>query len=278
MIYSSFCFTIEVINEINERKFKVTKPCLWILHNMPRSGGTLVSKCFAAMDSHVLLSEIHPGAQHVESFNVLSQAQKWHNILPQLNWRDTAFVEAVTRIEQSVREQGKQLILRDWSHADYLGPPVTNQPNHKPALLNVLSADFDIKSIQLVRHPLDTWLSLRKLNLIIKHKIDASQFLAAYRQYLVQTQSMYCLRYEDFLEAPCQQLSAACDSVGLTFDQGYQDRWFDFEKVTGDTSNNTSLRKSPEISPRPRRDCGDVDISWFHDQADYRYIIDSTYS
>jgi len=47
------------------------KPKLWVLHNMPRSGGTLLSKCLGSMSEHILLSEIHPDAQHAMSFNAL---------------------------------------------------------------------------------------------------------------------------------------------------------------------------------------------------------------
>jgi len=259
-------------------KLESTKPCVWVLHNMPRSGGTLVSKCFGAMNSHVLLSEIHPDAQHALSFNVLRQAQQWHGLLPETDWRETNFVDAVTQIEQALRADAKQLILRDWSHVDYLGPPVTNEPSFKPALLDALRNHFDLKSIQLVRHPLDAWLSLRRLDLIKKHQIDLAQFLAAYRLYLRNTKADCRLVYEDFLQSPTEQLKFACDTVGLTFDPTYQDRWFTFDKITGDKSNQSSLRTAPTISLRPRRQCHDIDMAWLNEQDDYRYIVDAIYS
>lgn len=265
------------MNASRENK-QITKPELWVLHNMPRSGGTLVSKCFATMNSVILLSEIHPDAQHALSFNALRQAQQWHNLLPELNWQETSFLEAIKQIQAAVSLQRKQLVLRDWSHVDYLGPPVTSEPTLTPALIEALSNDFDLKTIQLVRHPLDAWLSVRRLTLIKKHGIGIDCFFKAYRLYLQKTQATHRLRYEDFLSAPSQQLSQTCGAVNLRFDAGYQDRWFDYDKVTGDTSNQGSLRKTPEISLRPRRQCDDISEQWLSQQSDYQYIVESIYS
>lgn len=273
----SFQFSIIAIMDSKKTQSNNALPQLWVLHNMPRSGGTLVSKCLGSMETNIILSEIHPNAQHALSFNVLKQAQQWYGFLPNLDWQKTEFVDAITQIYNVVRQNDKQLILRDWSHADYLGPPVTNQPKEKPALLNVLSPYFDIRSIQLVRHPLDTWLSLRRLNLIKNNGINFQQFLKAYRCYLDNTKSDYCLVYEEFLRSPSQQLKTACQKVGLVYDQNYKNKWFSFDKITGDTSNSSSLREKPLIEFRPRRQCTDIDLQWLESQVDYKYLIGEIY-
>ena len=229
------------------------------------------------MKSAVLLSEIHPDAQHALSFNALNQAQQWYDFLPQLNWQETEFVDAITRIQGIAEKNNKQLILRDWSHVDYLGPPVTNRPKRVPALLEVLSPYFKIRSIQLVRHPLDTWLSLRRLNLIKKNGISIETFLRAYRCYLDCTDSHCRLVYEDFLKSPNEQLHELCGKVGLVYDSAYQEKWFDFKKITGDTSNSTSLRGKPVIEFRPRRPFTDIDEAWLAQQPDYKYLINELY-
>jgi len=252
-------------------------PVIWVLHNMPRSGGTLVSKCLGSMQSHVLLSEIHPDAQHALSFNALKQAQQWHGLGQSYDWQEVGFVSAIKKLEQEVSDINKQLVLRDWSHVDYLGPPVTTCPKHEPALINALADDFEIRSIQLVRHPLDTWLSLRRLNLIKESNIGLEQFLKAYRTYLESTKSMHRLVYENFLSAPDQQLMLACNAVGLTFDESYKEKWFNFDKITGDTSNSSSLRKTPSISLRPRKSSDGVDLSWLESQDDYCFIVKTLY-
>jgi len=252
-------------------------PKLWVLHNMPRSGGTLVSKCFGSMASSLLLSEIHPYAQHVAAFNALNQAQKWYGLLPDLNWQKTEFVDAIGQIQSVVKKDQKQLILRDWSYVDYLDPPVPNKPKGKPALINALSPFFSIQSIQLVRHPLDTWLSLRRLKLIESIGMNLQQFLKAYRCYLENTKSDFRLVYEEFIRSPGQQLELACHKTGLIYDESCLDKWFDFANVTGDTSNASSLREKATIEYRARRSSADIDQDWLINQADYKFIISEIY-
>jgi len=197
--------------------------------------------------------------------------------LPELSWKKTEFIDAIKQIQQVVNENQKQLVLRDWSHVDYLGPPVTDQPKSKPALIDVLSPHFNIRSIQLVRHPLDTWLSLRRLNLIKENGINFQQFLKAYRCYLDNTKSDYRLVYEEFLKSSSEQLTVACSKAGLRYDAKYQDKWFEFDKITGDTSNSNSLREKPVIEFRPRRECTDIDHQWLANQADYKYLVGEIY-
>jgi len=230
------------------------------------------------MSSVILLSEIHPDAQHAPSFNALRQAQQWHGLLPDQNWQEMGFVDAMIQLQAATQKQGKQLIVRDWSHVDYLGPPVTETPGFTPVLLDVLRSSFTLRRIQLVRHPLDTWLSLRNLNLVKKHRITIEQFLMAYRRYLTKTDSACRLVYGDFLQNPTAQLQRTCEAVGLEFDQGYEGRWFGFDKITGDKSNSTSLRKNPTIVLRPRRAFNDIDLPWLEELADYRYIMSNLYS
>ncbi len=48
------------------------KPAIRVLHQLARTGGTIISKCLGAMAGVVLLSEINP--RGVETYNPLAQA------------------------------------------------------------------------------------------------------------------------------------------------------------------------------------------------------------
>jgi len=211
------------------------------------------------------------------SFNALHQAQQWHGLLTDLNWQAVDFIEAVLKIQKIVSEKNQKLILRDWSHVDYLGPPVTDIPRMVPSLINTLSDYFDISSVQLVRHPLDTWLSLRRLNLIKKHKIELHDFLFAYRSYLEKTNHGFRLVYEDFLKNPSPSLKLACDHVGLSFDESFINNWFRYKRVTGDTSNSGSLRSNKTIEFRARRHHGDIKEAELEKNDDYQFLIRDLY-
>ena len=59
-----------------------------LIHNLPRSGGTIISKCLGAQKNVILLSEIHPEAfliskkmgVHSSSFDPIFQSQTWNNL------------------------------------------------------------------------------------------------------------------------------------------------------------------------------------------------------
>jgi len=50
-----------------------------LLHHLARTGGTLLCRCLASMDSVYLLSEINP--QGVAHFNPLRQAADWYGLV-----------------------------------------------------------------------------------------------------------------------------------------------------------------------------------------------------
>ena len=249
-----------------------------VLHNMPRSGGTLVSKCLAAMQSVVLLSEIHPDAQHAVSFNALLQAQKWYGYLPELNHREHSLIDAVIAIAAKAAAEQKHLIIRDWSHVDYLGPPVTDTPSMQPALLQQLQGQIQLQQIQLLRNPLDAWLSFKRLDLAKKHQLSFAKFIRAYRCYAQATDSNCQLYYDDFLKHPVQQLRRVCEYCGIAFDPSFIDTWFDYTNITGDNSNSSSLRKQQTIAPRAAKVVSEQLLDQAQSNHDYRLLMHEFFS
>ena len=61
------------------RPLPADKPAIRILHNMARSGGTLIAQCIGALPGVALLSEIHPDG--VRFIDPLRQAQEWHGLI-----------------------------------------------------------------------------------------------------------------------------------------------------------------------------------------------------
>ena len=55
------------------------KPPLRIVHNLARTGGTLICRCLGSMKGVAVLSEIHPMAAHL--MNPVAQAREWFGLL-----------------------------------------------------------------------------------------------------------------------------------------------------------------------------------------------------
>ena len=251
---------------------KTVLPELRIIHNLARSGGTLVGKALGCMQQIQLYSEIHPDAQHARSFNLIQQAQQWHNQANEFNLK-TPFLEGLAFLYQQSQKQHQYIVLRDWAHVDFFGKPVTDTPSFNLALNHTLAPHYRLTCLRIVRDPIDTWLSFSRLNLIRNSDLTMGSFFNRYRQYLLATQNSYQLRYEDFLNNPHEVLEKACQDINIPFDANFIHKWHQFTHITGDNSNSKSLRESIEIRPREPKKISNHLRKDAEKNIDYQWII-----
>ncbi len=236
------------------------KPRIRILHNLARSGGTLVSKCIGCMDNVALLSEIHPGGWNF--FSPATQAREWYQLLSKKELRELEhmplverFVTAITLIEKRCSERGLQLVIRDWAHLDYVGVPFVPRPSYSNATAQVLETPFEVSRISLVRHPMDQWLSLATLDHVYPEveagRFTAIDFLNGYRRYAEHAVQHGFFRYDDFTRQPDEVLKTVCEALQLSYDASYAERWHEYMQITGDTSGS---RGDATIRPLKRRE------------------------
>lgn len=251
------------------------KPTLRILHNMARSGGTLVSKCLGAMSSVRLFSEIHPQANQVEYLNVNDQAHRWYGLSTS---EDVAakypFVEGLQRVVQACDDEGSVAVVRDWASIDFVGLLLVDSPVYRFTLNETVSPHFDILQTALVRHPLDQWLSTRRLK-VYQGKLDAAQFFYSYRRYAEAVQSDF-IRYEDFIDEPSATMQKICRTLQISFDQGFLERWHLNQHITGDnkkSSRGSSGAEASMIRPLPRRENDEALQTMVESNPDYQRIL-----
>ena len=180
-----------------------------MIHNMARSGSTLMCKCLGCMEGVVLLSELHPRAS---LDGALKQAKEWFGLLTQNDIAELQkpgsvnYTKAIMLIEQRCRERGDTLVLRDWAHLDYTGYPYITAPGYRPLLYTELAESFDIVRISTTRDPVTQWQSLIQLDVMQKPlqsgAFGLDQFLAGYRKYAELCVETGYIRYEDFASGP----------------------------------------------------------------------------
>lgn len=250
------------------------RPRVRLLHHMARSGGTLISKCLGCMDGVVLLSEIHP--RGTSFFNPLQQAQAWFGLFPEDEFRELAgrgridFADAIGSIADKVEERGAALVIRDWSHLDFTGVPFIRKPDYRLLLAEVLSSRFALAQLCTVRHPIDQWLSLSRLQIMRGH-LFLEPFLAGYRRFAEVAAGIGFVRYEDVVAAPDLVLADLCLRLHLPFDPTFQERWSTYAKITGDVGGSRGGR---EIKPVARRPVAGELLAAFASNADYRAALD----
>jgi len=203
---------------------------------MARSGGTLFGKCLGSMDGVVLISEIHPGELRVT--NPMMQAHEWFGLIDKKDltrWkqRPPSVLQFVTLCETRARAQAKSLVLRDWSHMDYIGWPYA-KPTHGFALGEMLGDAYDLRTSVTSRHPLDQFVSLGQLP-VVAQGLDFDSYCLGCHRFAHYASEHRFHRYEDFTRDPDTVLRAICEELELDFDPGYAQRWFDYTTITGDT-------------------------------------------
>ena len=204
------------------------------------------------MQGVVLLSEINPNG--VESINPLRQAADWFDLIPKSDIRhlrngdEDDFRMVIRQMYQKVSDRDETLILRDWSHVDFVGFPFNDQPSRELELAKSLSPEFDVLNIASVRNPIDQYLSMKKLTLL-NHSWNEGAVWQGIRAFAEQIQDLYWFRYEDFLNNPDKALQDVCNAWEIPFDPSYRDQWYEYVKVTGD---RPPLGRR-EIRPNPDR-------------------------
>jgi len=232
------------------------KPAIGVIRNMARSGGTLIGKCIGCMDGVMLLSEIHPG--NLQVTNPMMQAHKWFGLVTQKDlarWkqaRGPTMLQFVHTCDQRARAGGGSLVLRDWSHLDYLGRPFV-EPGLGFALGEALGGAYEIKQICTTRHPVDQYLSMQSFP-GMEGMFTVGEHLRgclAFARYAVEHGFV---RYEDFTGDPDAALMRICDAIGVRFDPGYRDRWHGYTTITGDNAQTGGRSASEkEIRSLPRK-------------------------
>ena len=248
-------------------------PVVRILHQMARSGGTVLSKCIGCMQDIVLLSEIHP--QGTKWINLLDQACHWFGLVEtgelETLTNKISFIDAVSLIEEKCREQGKNLVIRDWSHLDFTAVPYVARPSYRLSLAESLADRFRLIQIATVRHPIDQWLSLRRLS-IMQGKIDLEMFLTGYRKFAEQCQETGFIRYEDFVQSPEEKIEKLCQDLQISYDPDFINKWWPYSTITGDTNSERGSKK--EIRLVPRRAIDSDTLNRFHENDDYHTSLE----
>lgn len=250
----------------------MSKNRIGLIHNLARAGGTLLGKCIGCMENIVLLSEIHPvGRKYI---NPAQQATEWFGLFePGELPPDLDLVETIQRIHDRCVERGLTLVIRDWAHWDFVGMPVNDMPGFRHELNLALQDNFHLKECSIVRHPVDQWISINSLD-IIAGQLKLAPFMKGYRAYAENCFESNFFKYEDMTATPEKLLRYCCETLGIPFDPTFRDKWFDYHKISGDTSDGSRGAGLKEIRPMRRKPVDPATLLNFEQNPDYRPSIE----
>ena len=116
------------------------------------------------------------------------------------------FQEGIWPYPDRCIEQGKILVLRDWTHLDFTAVPFLPRPTYQLTLADTLKQRLQVINTTTVRHPIDQWLSLRRLP-IMQDNLTLEAFLEGYRRFAEHCSQIGFIRYEDFAHDQKLQLA-----------------------------------------------------------------------
>ena len=229
-----------------------TKPTIRVIHHLACSGGTLVSKCLAALPNVFLLSELHPtsklhmggGKPKFLPADVITQAR--YAKVPDIDalaWK--IFVNNIKTTENHVSRLGGHLVIREHTHSDFC---VGDSFEKKSSVVEHLSSEFNVLRVATLRDPIDSYLSLLSNNWEHFEPKGFAEYCKRVNTFISEYTSEQVFKYEDFVEDPKESIQKIAKVLDLPFSDSFLDT-FDILKVTGDSG-----RSSDTISPRSRRE------------------------
>ena len=197
------------------------KPLLRTIHHLACTGGTVISKCLAAMPDVALISEVNPFNRYGSEFeptNLLLLLEKSYRTLSTDEIIED-FVRQVAHAYQICQLDDVDLIIRDHSHTDFC---MGDAPSMQCPIANCLGDDYELISVVTVRHPLDSYLSMLAQDWEKQFSPSTlDEYSQRYLEFLNRYASLPVLRYEDFCIQPVSFMKKLCDMLRIGYLGGF---------------------------------------------------------
>lgn len=245
---------------------------LRMIHHFACTGGTLVSKCIAALPNTILASEIDPlsrlGAATAQGKPPFAPTDLIGGILnAPRHVSDAAitqiFKSSVTASLSALSGQGLALVLRDHPHSHFC---TETEISSRPTVREMLSEEIEVLSVVTVRHPLDSFLSLEHNNWIHFAPRTLDEYCRRYHLFLDRHTPLPLIKYEDFQDDPEKSLREICDHLSIDYSPLALDTFW-VVALSGDSG-----RKSRVISKRARRDIPDKVLDEIRKSTQYEKL------
>ena len=229
-----------------------------LLHQLARSGGTLVNRLLLAQGVAVL-SEVHPLGW--ATLDPLAQARDWFALIgdDDLQGRDALpYAEAIALIAGRAGRRRHPLLIRDWSHLDFMPIGMGLKPAQRSVQAEMLADRFDLLRVATIRHPLDQWLSLAAMLAAEgrpPRQADLEAWLDGMAGFAAMAAETGFVRYEEITADPAGGIEALCRKLDLSFDAARLEGWretthFSTGAVPGRAASSAAIeRLGPRAAP-----------------------------
>jgi hypothetical protein len=253
-----------------------------IVHQLGRTGSTLLNRCLGSMDGINVLSQVHPrqGAK-----KCLKQAWRWFSLIGWLDAprimlllaqsHDKAFAKTVLWLSKRARSRGTYLIVRDWTHIDFIGVPYVQDPPQRLVTAELLGRHATLRQAFMTRHPIDQFLSSRKRGRMAQMPLEP--FLKGCAHFAEVARAHGFVRYEDLIANPDKTVQEICARLDVPFTPDFRQRWSRYTTVDGDNTGTRNISRAwhrDEFVVLPPHECDPELLKAFHANPDYWKILE----
>lgn len=217
------------------------------IHHFACTGGTLFSKHLAVLPNVRLFSELDPlSTLHPHTFNPTDLAYHLGRSMRQTSASvvTDVFLKGLEVIHRESQRNGERTIIRDHTHSHFC---CQVDYEARPTMRHILAQEFTLRSIVTVRHPLESFLSLRSNGWVQFLPDTLEEYSKRYLAFLAAYEDVKLFKYEDFLADPARILEDMAQELEIPFPPDVLDLAQAIE-LTGDSG-----RSGIQIKPRPRR-------------------------
>jgi len=208
------------------------------IHHLACTGGTLISKCIAALPNVQLLSEVDPLSTLQDSgkpmFGPTDLIKQWRQGSRGASQDDIIelFLAEMKVILNAATRVGQNVVIRDHSHSHFNSGPEIPE---RPTIRQILQRTFDVKSVVTVRHPADSYASMVKKNWHTHFQpSDFDEYCSRYLSFLESYSSSISIKYENFVKSPSEIMNKIATELELDFSETYLST-FPAIMLTGDS-------------------------------------------
>lgn len=218
----------------------------------------MISKCLAALPNVITLSEIDPLSRLHLSAPGRAQAFAPTDLIRGLRHSvrpvdeeilTEIFVAGLDVARTRLGQNAQHLLLRDHAHSQYC---TREAPDARPSLHQILAAHFPVLSVLSVRHPLDSFLSLRRNGWVHFRPNTLEEYCRRYLLFLDDHAALPLIKYEDFVADPPAVLARMAEMLQLSYAPQALEL-LEMVQLSGDSG-----RGGKKIAARPRRPIPDA--------------------
>lgn len=242
------------------------------IHHLSCTGGTLITKCLAAMPNVMVLNEVDPlstmanraGKPTFSPTDMVALVRQGNrNVSEELLIK--LFLENLKFLHGEFGAVGKRILLRDHSHSHFLHGDTLPK---RPSLLAMVAREFATRSVVTVRDPVDSFLSVQNLGWLRFFKPSTfDEYCRRYLAFLDAYEDVPIVRYEDFVNDPPRVIFDICQILGLKYSDMFMET-FDTFQLSGDSGRSSNV-----IEARPRRAYDAQFISAVNESLYYSKLI-----